>query len=407
MQKKMSVALKRGISAKAESRKCEARFWRLFPHLVLCLSLVGYAALGALMFKHIEGGVESTQKLEFHKFLGNIVDTVQNLTENVSYTHEAIIMEVEGKMRGEFKSTWLQSPERWNFSRSLFFCCTVFTTVGYGEIYPVTLTGKVVCVLYAMVGIPLMLLVILDVGDFLAMLMTRAYIHIHNFFKNLRSRTWSPWKARKKAEDSRCRTLEDGTFVFSHDIVVRQPLDIRQVLHSQADLRQKSIHLQNNKEIFEKILARENLIRRGPLVRSLSCPELDRLQLPRKNYTIWDFTGLGDGMETLDVPFVLILFIVFAYILLGGLILPLWETSITGFDPYYFCFITLTTIGFGDIIPCHPNYFMVTSLFIIIGMAIMSMAFKLCQTRLVICYNQCIKFISRGNSETFNEEEND
>ncbi|KAM6997695.1 potassium channel subfamily K member 18 [Tautogolabrus adspersus] len=399
----MSVALKRGISAKAESRKCAARFWRLFPHLVLCLSLVGFAALGALMFKHIEGGVESTYQDEFQKFLGEIVTKVQNLTENVSYIHHDMVKEVEAKMRHEFRSIWLQRPDRWSFTGSLFFCCTVFTTVGYGEIYPVTLTGKVACVLYAMVGIPLMLLVILDVGDFLAMLMTRAYIHIHTFFKNLRSHTWSPWKARKKAEDSRGRTLEDGTFVFSHDIVVRQPLDIRQVLHSQADVRQKSIHLQNNKEIFERILARENLLRRGPLLRSLSCPELDRLPLRPKGYTIWDFTGLGDGMETLDVPFVLILFIVFAYIFLVGLILPLWETEFKGFDPYYFCFITLTTIGFGDIIPNHPNYFMVTSLFIIIGMAIMSMAFKLCQTRLVICYRQCIKFISRGNSETLNE----
>ncbi|XP_041645996.1 potassium channel subfamily K member 18 [Cheilinus undulatus] len=403
----MSVALKRGISAKAESRKCAARFWRIFPHLVLSLSLVGYAALGALMFMHIEGRVPSTTKHEYHEFLEEIVKQVQNRSENASYTNQDIVTEVETKMQKDFKSIWLQRPERWHFFGSMFFCCTVFTTVGYGEIYPVTLLGKVVCVLYATVGIPLMLLVILDVGDFLAMLMTRAYIHIHSFFKNLRTRTWSPWKAQRKARDSSCRTLEDGTFVFSHDVVVREPLDIRQVLHSQADLRQKSIQLQNNKEIFEKLLARENLLRKGPLLRTLSCPELDRLPPPRKGFTIWDFTGLGDGMESLDVPFVLILVIVFAYILFFGLILPRWETEFKGFDPFYFCFITLTTIGFGDIIPNHPNYFMVTSLFIIVGMAIMSMAFKLLQTRLVICYRQCIKFISRGNAETFNKEDND
>ncbi|CAJ1057677.1 potassium channel subfamily K member 18 [Xyrichtys novacula] len=407
-QKKMSAGIKRGISAKAESRKCAARFWRLFPHLVLCLSLVGYAALGALLFQLIEGRVSSTTEPKYHEFLGEIVTKVQNLTENASYTHQDIVKEVETKMREGFKSIWLQRPDRWHFFGSMFFCCTVFTTVGYGEIYPVTLPGKVVCVLYAMVGIPLMLLVILDVGDFLAMLMTHTYIQIHTFSKDLCSHTWSPWKAQRRAENSNCRTLEDGTFVFSHDVVVREPLDIRQVLHSQADVQQKSIHLQNNKDIFEKILARENLLRKGPLLRSLSCPELDRMPAPHKGYMIWDFTGLGDGMETLDVPFVLILFIVFAYILFGGLILPLWETEFTGFDPYYFCFITLTTIGFGDIIPNHPKYFMLTSLFIIVGMAIMSMAFKLCQTRLVICYRQCIKFISRGNTETFKrKEEND
>lgn len=280
---------------------------------------------------------------------------------------------------------------------------SIFSIVvaGYGEIYPVTLTGKVVCVLYAMVGIPLMLLVILDVGDFLAMLMFRAYVRIHTFYKMLRSHTWSPWKAQKRAGDSSRWAMEDGTFVFSHHVVVREPLDIRLVLHSQADVQHKSIQLQNNKEIFEKILARENLLRKGPLLRTLSCPELNQLPPSSKGYAIWDFTGLGDGMEMLDVPFVLILFIVFAYIFLGGLILPLWETEFKGFDPYYFCFITLTTIGFGDIVPNHPKYFMLTSLFIIGGMAIMSMAFKLGQARIVIFYRQCIKFISRGNVETF------
>uniref|UniRef100_A0A3Q3MNB9 Potassium channel, subfamily K, member 18 n=1 Tax=Mastacembelus armatus TaxID=205130 RepID=A0A3Q3MNB9_9TELE len=381
------------ISAKAESRKCAARFWKLFPHLLLCLSLIAYAALGALTFQYIEGGSNSTTQLEYHKFLGQIVSTVHNLT-------------LEHKMRDEFRSIWLQRPDRWDFFGSMFFCCTVFTTVGYGEIYPVTLLGKVVCVLYAMVGIPLMLLVILDVGDFLAVLMSRAYIRIHSICKILRSHTWSPWKARNKEAESRHRTLEDGTFVLSHDIMIHEPLDIRQVLHSQADVRHKSIQLQNNKEIFEKILARENLLRKGPLLRTLSCPELDRLPPPSTGYAIWDFTGLGDGMEMLDVPFVLILLIVFAYILFGGLILPLWETEFMGFDPYYFCFITLTTIGFGDIVPNHPKYFMLTSLFIIVGMAIMSMAFKLSQTRIVSCYRQCIKFISRGNVETFKNEAN-
>ncbi|XP_054456784.1 potassium channel subfamily K member 18 [Anoplopoma fimbria] len=393
----MSVAVKRRISAKAESMKCLGRSLRLVPHLLLCLSLVAYAALGALMFEHVEGSGASTVQRDYHDFIGEIVSTVQNLSKNASIDPH-IVEKVKNKMF-EFKSIWFQRPERWDFFGSMFFCCTVFTTVGYGEIYPVTLPGKVLCVLYAMVGIPLMLLVILDVGDFLAMLMTRAYMRIHTLSKTLSSHTWSPWKAQKRAGDTSHQAMEDGTFFFSHDVVFHEPLDIRQVLQSQADVRQKSIQLQNNKEIFEKILARENLLRKSPLLRTLSCPELDQLPLPPKGFAIWDFTGLGDGMEMLDVPFVLILFIVFAYIFFVGLILPLWEKEFEGFDPYYFCFITLTTIGFGDIIPKHPKYFMLTSLFIIVGMAIMSMAFKLGQTRIVSCYRQCIKFISRENLE--------
>lgn len=281
--------------------------------------------------------------------------------------------------------------------------CSFLVLAGYGELYPVTLQGKVVCVFYAMVGIPLMLLVILDVGDFLAMLMSRSYVHIHSFLKVLSSHTWLPGRAKKRGRDSRSWALEDGTCVFSHEVVVREPLDIGHVLHSQADVRHKSIQLQNNKEIFEKILARENLLRKGPLLRSLSCPELNQMPPPPKGYVIWDFTGLGDGMEMLDVPFLLLIFIVFAYIFFFGLILPRWETEFEGFDPYYFCFITLTTIGFGDIVPNHPKYFMVTSFFIIVGMAIMSMAFKLGQARIVFFYRHFLKLISRGNVESFSD----
>lgn len=76
----MSAAVKGGISVKAECRKCAARLWRLFPHVLLCLSLVAYASLGAVLFKHIEGGSASTTEQEYRMFLGQIVDTVQNLT---------------------------------------------------------------------------------------------------------------------------------------------------------------------------------------------------------------------------------------------------------------------------------------------------------------------------------------
>ncbi|CAL8255590.1 unnamed protein product [Lota lota] len=383
---------------------CCVCLWKIFPHLFLSLSLVGYAALGALLFMNIEGRNDSNSTEEYHMFLGQIVTTIQNLT-NHNQTQKQLVLKVQDNIKTGFKSIWLQHPSRWNFTGSMFFCCTVFTTVGYGEIYPVTLLGKVMCILYAMVGIPLMLLVMSDIGDVLAVLLSRAYRRIHKLGKALFYRSWSPSKALKKAGEESHHNLEDGTFVFSHDTVVCQPMDICQVLQSQKDLKQKLMQLNSNKEIFEKILARENFLRQGPLLRSLSCPELDRMPPPPKGYAIWDFASIGSNMDSLDVPFVLILLVVVVYILLGGLILPLWEKEFKGFDPYYFCFITLTTIGFGDIVPQHPNYFMITSLFIVTGMAIMSMAFKLGQTRIVSFYRHCIRSMSRGHVVTMRDQE--
>ncbi|XP_008427197.1 potassium channel subfamily K member 18 [Poecilia reticulata] len=377
--------------------RCRARFGRLFPHLTLCCALVAYTMLGAFIFMLVEGGSKSSTKDEYRNFLSQIVEMVQNDTNNNSCTHNQTIDKVVRQMQEGFKFIWFQSPSRWDFFGSVFFCCTIFTTVGYGDIYPVTLLGKVLCIIYAMVGIPLMLLVVLDVGDFLAFGMSKAYNRAHTLFKK-----WLRWRTRRRRHWSNRRTLDDGTFVFRHDGVIRQPLDIQQVLKSQADVRHHSIHLQKNKDIFEKLLARDNLMRKDPLLRSLSCPELDQMPKPPREFAIWDFSGLGNVMEDFDVPFILILFIVIAYICFGGIILPLWETEIEGFDSYYFCFITLTTIGFGDIVPENHKCFWITSLFIVVGMSIMSMAFKLSQNRIVSFYQNCIRFIGRANTDVEN-----
>lgn len=76
-KRKMSVAVKRGSSG--PKSKCAARLWRLFPHLFLCLSLVAYAALGALVFEQVEGKNKSNElEVDFHTFLGEIVNSIQN-----------------------------------------------------------------------------------------------------------------------------------------------------------------------------------------------------------------------------------------------------------------------------------------------------------------------------------------
>ncbi len=56
--------------------------------------------------------------------------------------------------------------------QSVFFSSTIITTVGYGNIAPVTTGGRVFCILFAIIGIPFTLSVIADVGQIAATIVT-------------------------------------------------------------------------------------------------------------------------------------------------------------------------------------------------------------------------------------------
>ncbi|XP_056333283.1 potassium channel subfamily K member 18 [Danio aesculapii] len=379
--------------------RCSTLFWRLFPHVFLILSLVLYAVLGALVFRAIEYKNPRNESEEILSIVQKVMEIVQNHTDTSEQQHLINKTKV-------ILDDYCYKKERdheWTFFASLFFCCTVFTTVGYGRIYPLTSEGKVACVLYAMAGIPLMLLVISDVGDLLAVLLSKAYTRLNLFFRRwIGHRSWRLQSHEKTSALQQVQADTDGTYKFNQDVVVLETTNIQQVIQTRSSIRRGSFQLRNNKEIFDRIIVRESFRMKGTLTKSCSCPELDRMPTPKDEL----FNDIGQEMEHLDVPLLVILLMVFAYMVICSQILKCWEKQMDHSDAFYFTFITLTTIGFGDIVPEHPKFFMVTFLFIITGMAIMSMAFKLGQSQIVHFYRRCIKSLSMGKVRIHNDLNN-
>lgn len=83
----------------------------------------------------------------------------------------------------------------------------------------------------------------------------------------------------------------------------------------------------------------------------------------------------------------------FSYVFGGALLFKEYE-GWDYLDGSYFCFISLSTIGFGDIVPGEKSYynteqelkmgFIFCSMYLMLGMALIAMCFNLMQVRLFL-----------------------
>lgn len=88
------------------------------------------------------------------------------------------------------------------------------------------------------------------------------------------------------------------------------------------------------------------------------------------------------------------------YVCGGALLFAEWE-NLDFLDGSYFCFISLSTIGFGDIVPGDKIYaskgldvsFILCSMYLMLGMAIIAMCFNLMQEEVIHKFRSCGKAI--------------
>ncbi|KAL1788164.1 potassium channel subfamily K member 18 [Sigmodon hispidus] len=367
-------------------RCCPEALGKLLPGFCFLCCLVTYALVGAVLFSAVEGrpDPEAEENPELKNFLDKLC-SILNCSRTVVEGNRKDLCEHLQQM----KPQWFKAPEDWSFLGALFFCCTVFSTVGYGHMYPVTRLGKFLCMLYALFGIPLMFLVLTDIGDIVATILSRAY----NRFQALLCLLHAP---SKWCSSLLCRRQPDSKPVGEAipQIVISAGTD--ELLDPQPYTEPASPSC--NVELFERLVAREKQKKlqppMRPVERSSSCPEL---VLGRLSCSILsNLDEVGQQVDRLDIPLPVIALVIFAYISCAAAILPFWETELSFEDAFYFCFVTVTTIGFGDIKLDHPHFFLFFSIYIIVGMEIVFIAFKLMQNRLLCIYKTLMLFFAKG-----------
>ncbi|XP_022309650.1 two pore potassium channel protein sup-9-like [Crassostrea virginica] len=230
--------------------------------LSLIVCTFTYLLIGAAVFD----ALESENEIEMKRSL-------LSYEEKVIVKYNISSKDFERIRENALRSRQYRVENQWKFVGALYFSLVVCSVIGYGHSTPKTVPGKLFCMIYALVGIPLFLIMFQSVGERLNTFVTFLLKHIKRCFR---------WK---------------NTEVSQTDLIV-------------ITLILSTIILTTGALLFSKF----------------------------------------EGWKLLDA--------------------------------LYYCFITLTTIGFGDFVAMqrehnNPEYIVMSLLFIIIGLTVISAAMNL------------------------------
>ncbi|XP_035006199.1 potassium channel subfamily K member 15-like [Hippoglossus stenolepis] len=122
--------------------------------LSLILSIVCYLLVGAAVFNALESESEGDRRRVLEQRLGEL-KRKYGFTERDYRQMERVVLLAEPHRAGR----------QWRFTGSFYFAVTVITTIGYGHVAPQTDAGKAFCMFYAVLGIPLTLVMFQSLGE--------------------------------------------------------------------------------------------------------------------------------------------------------------------------------------------------------------------------------------------------
>ncbi|XP_029470574.1 potassium channel subfamily K member 15 [Rhinatrema bivittatum] len=122
--------------------------------LSLILCMFSYLLVGAAVFDALESESESSRK-EMLEQKRSDLKRQYRFSEEDYREIERVVLQSEPHRAGK----------QWKFAGSFYFAITVITTIGYGHAAPGTDAGKVFCMFYAVLGIPLTLVMFQSLGE--------------------------------------------------------------------------------------------------------------------------------------------------------------------------------------------------------------------------------------------------
>ncbi|XP_076264261.1 TWIK-related acid-sensitive K[+] channel 6 [Rhynchophorus ferrugineus] len=122
--------------------------------LSLIVCTFTYLLTGAAFFDALESETESKRKIVLQE-IHVIIRRKYNISDEDFRIMETVVLKSEPHRAGQ----------QWKFTGAFYYATTVLTTIGYGHSTPSTVSGKLFTMVYAMIGIPLGLVMFQSIGE--------------------------------------------------------------------------------------------------------------------------------------------------------------------------------------------------------------------------------------------------
>ncbi|VDK60207.1 unnamed protein product [Anisakis simplex] len=295
-------------------------------HVILLLVFFFYTFFGAFVFLIIEAPVQHKLKFQWENritanrsvFVDGLMKELFNNSQFLVYIKGGTSKRIRNHLNLSFIRyekqlgiKWTEQKLEWDYWNAVIFAGTICTTIGsypkstlvivlrYGHIYPYTNLGKVLTMIYALGGIPLVLLLLQDLGKLLTVSMKY------------------PWFQFK-----RC---------------------LRRMLR-----------------LFTK----------------QSLTEMAAIEFEERT-----------NLYVFDVPIPAAVALIVIWLWICATVFCNLDKNWTLLQAFYFFFISLSTIGLGDLIPSSPHTLISMFGFIVFGLSLVSMVVNLIQAKMLKTYD--------------------
>lgn len=356
-------------------------FIKFFLKQVLFVGIIlAYAIAGAFAFQLLEQHNEQKSCQESKGAdIANVITTKAKLIEYVQFNITSNVMDTTKdnetyavqrieEMLTEYRDQVLSigydgsdcSSTAWIPVNGILFCLTIVTTIGYGHVFPVTWEGQIFCIVYATIGIPLFIMCTANISPVLGYLFRWTYVKVCCGYCNYRKK-----KKSKLIEGDSKNPREIGSASPTSSAMANDTHDF-----NTSQTRIVDDHEDIENEMNEK-----------------------------------------DEIENASVPLTITILTITCYIGFGAIIFHFFEGWLP-IESAYFCFVTLTTIGFGDFTP-GQNFddplltvkLGAGCLYILLGLAILGMGFDLMQEEIIAKFTWFGKKVGLLDKDEEDEEE--